>query len=165
MAIAPQATVRLKASAGLLPAGDGGGTQTANVDIDLGFASGTGVAQIDTPFKDIRTLGAGANEDLDLQALLDANGVALGYTGVRFISIEADSGNGADVRLAPAAVNGWISWIAVGSLMDVEAGGFVAAGSPRSATPYLVGAANKDLNVLNLDGANAITYTITIYGF
>lgn len=165
MAISPQATFVLDAKAGLLSAGDSGGTQDANVLIDIGFASGVGIQQFDTPFKDIRTLGAGANEDLDFQALLDANGVALGLTGVRLIVVEAAQANGADIRLAPAAVNGWDAWVAVGSLMDVEAGGHVSAGSPRSATPYLVDATHRLFNVLNLDGANAITYTITIYGF
>lgn len=165
MAISPQATAKLNATATLLPAGDYDGGQIANVLIDLAFASGTGVRQITTPFQDVRTLGAGANEDLDLQTLLDGNGAALGYTGVRLIVVQAADANGADVRLAPGAVNGWDSWIAVGSLLDVEAGGFEAAGSPLSATPLLVDATHKVLNVLNLDGANAVTYTITVYGF
>ena len=165
MAIAPQGTFKLEATAGLLSAGDGGGTQTSNVLIDISFASGAGVQQFDTPFKDVRTLGAGANEDLDLQALLDDNGAALGLTGVRLIVIEAAQANGADIRLAPGAANGWDAWLAIGTLMDVEPGGHVSAGSPRSATPYLVDGTHRLLNVLNLDGAVAVTYTITVYGF
>ncbi len=165
MAISPQATVVIDTQAGLLSSSGGDGTQDSKVLIDISFASGTGVQQITTPFDSTRTLGAGANEDLDLQALLDKNGDALNLTGVRLIVVQADQANGDDIRLAPAGANGWDAWIAVGSLMDVEAGGTVLGLSPRAASPYFVDATHRLFNVLNLDGASSIIYTVTIYGF
>jgi hypothetical protein len=163
----------IKATSGLKPATAGGGAQTSDVLVDVTFASGTGVQQFDTPFQQTRTLGAGANENIDLQTALDDNGVALGYTGVRFFMIEADQGNGADIRLSPsanAATNGWTSWMSASGatddpLADVEPGGFRAIGSARAVSPYTVSPTNKTINIENLDGANSVTYTITVWGF
>ena len=144
----------------LVPTGDNEAGSRSRVLVDEAWASGNGDRQVTTPFKDERTLAGGANEDLDLQTLLDANGDALNLTAVRAIYVSVNPGAGA-IQLSPGAANGWTSWISA-NLIVPEAGK-VCSITPL--TPLAVAGANKVLNVENLDGANATTYTIEVIGF
>jgi hypothetical protein len=95
-----------------LRTGAGFGDYDAGISVDFPnvetiIGNGTASSQFDRWFYDSRSLGAGANEDLDLQTLLDAAGVALGSAEARFLRIESDAANTNRIQYKAGAANGW----------------------------------------------------------
>lgn len=146
---------------------EGGNRSEVNVDSRLG--DGTSANQFDLVHQSTRTLGAGANEDLDLRALLDAQGTAMTtLTEIVALVIETASGNGDDIDVGPSAATGWFGanalFTLVGDNLHLKAGGTYPLVYNPTDGAYLVSGTEKSINVLNLDGAAGITYTLTILG-
>ena len=147
--------------------GDYGAGITADCpNIDTTLGEGTGSSQFDRWLYDSRSLGAGANEDLDLQTILDAAGVALGLAEVRFIRIECDSGNNGPLEYKASAATGWLGAAAwtkdVSDIMSAPPGGAIQYEGFINGS-NVVAAGSKCINIKNT-GAGAGVYRIHILG-
>jgi len=148
------------------PSGDlqGGPTGGAEVATKKTLLYGASADQIHKGWHDTRTLGAGATEDLDLQAQTDQYGVALGLAGVVALRLCADAANTAEITFEPAAANGWTAFIgAVGDIINLEPG-MVVHVECTPAADLLVDATHKVITVTNTSGAAGNTYTISLVG-
>ena len=130
------------------------------------WASGTGANQADRLFTDTRTLAASANEDLDLAGvLLDAFGSAITFVRIKALLVKAASGNTNNVKVKPAAANGWLGpFNAAADTVSVKPGGTALFVAP-DATAWPVTAATADLlNIANSGAGSSVTYDIVIVG-
>lgn len=127
------------------------------------WESGTTTRKANEVYQATRTISGSSNEDLDLTALTNAFGDALGLAEVRMIIIEAAAANGAELQVKPSASNGWTA-LQSGTTdhVKVEAGCTIALLAPVDGA-YAVSGTNKSINVANADGSNA-SYTITVLG-
>ena len=158
MALHGVATFLLKARASLAASGDYGGGQTANLDYNKQYASGTAASQGDGLLLDTRTLAGTTAEDLDLQSLLDANGAALAAVEVVCLVLTADAANGDAIWVKPSVSNGWTAWMQSGSVLTLEAGAAMSLGSTADGA-YPVSGSSKAINLDNQD-SGAATYQI-----
>lgn len=132
------------------------------------WTDGTGADQAEFQFHDERTLGTSANEVIDLadaaNALKDAYGNSMNLSAVKALIIHNKSGNGASMTVGPPASNGWVTAMAASDLITIPDGGTFCIEAPTAAG-YAVTAATGDLfTITNLDGSNALLYSITIIG-
>ena len=166
--MAVTAEVNNKITSRQTPPGDYSGgltTETGSLGIRLG--SGTGDFKINKRFMDVRTLGIGATEDLDLKTLTDDAAVALDLDEVRYLRISAAEGNAAAITVKPGAANGW-----AGAAALITDPSDILVIMPGCAVTYeafldgsnVVDATHKVINVTNGSGAATATYTITIFG-
>lgn len=150
----------------LAPNGDEGGGKIAEILVDLLFANGIGANQADGVFFDSRVLVAAANEDIDLQLILDGNGVALGAAEVVVLIIQTPATNLGNIEMNDGAATPWVSWLnSSGGVDDAQliflpGTTNILVCSPAAA--YAVAAGNKIINFLNLDGVNSNTYLLAI---
>lgn len=141
--------------------GSGG---NANVTVDHRWSNGTTANLGNTLFHDTRTVGASSNEDLDLTALTDGNGVALSNADITCIIFSAASGNGDEFQITPAAANGWTALISgTAPVLRLKAGMTIAVYAPTD--PGLaVSGSSLGINFANQDTGAGGSYTITILG-
>lgn len=163
MAVIGPTKLLIKLFSTLAVSGDYNAGPTAEFSVDEAWPTGTGARQGDTPFNDSRTLGASTNEDLDLQALLDAEGVALGLAEVCGFAIKAAEANGDDIKITPAAGTAWVSLLEVGSSLVIPPGGFAVFGCTNDPA-WAVAAGNKTFNVANQDAGGSATYQVWLIG-
>lgn len=77
---------------------------------DGSLTNGTGTGKADLVYDAVLSETASSNTNRDLIAsLLDKYGSTLSFVKVKFLRIEADSGNTNDVQFKPGASNGWIT--------------------------------------------------------
>jgi hypothetical protein len=128
------------------------------------ITSGTGVDQADLVFSDQRTLGAGANEDLDLAAALTSvYGASLTYARIKALLIKAAAANPNNLTLSRPASNGVPLFAAAGDAIIIRPGGVFAWWAP-DATAIAVTAGTGDLlNLLAGAGGNHV-YDVVIIG-
>jgi hypothetical protein len=131
-----------------------------------GWADGAGANQANRVWASRRTLGASANESLDLAAtLLDAFGVAITFARVRALIIAPNAANTNNVAVGGAAANGFLGW--VGTATDtivVRPGGLLVLVAP-DAVGYVVTPATGDLlKVANSGAGTSVTYEVAIVG-
>lgn len=166
MALSLPAQLGINFRAQLAPNGDEGGGKIAEILVDLLFANGTGANQADGVFFDSRDLVASANEDIDLQTILDGNNVALGAAEVVVLIIQTPATNLGNIQLNDTAANPWISWFASsGATDDAEMIFLPGTTNLLVCTPaaaYAVAGGNKTMNFLNLDGVNTNTYILAL---
>ena len=166
MALSPQTRIAVSLLAQLIPNGDEGGGKISQVGFDVTWASGTGTSQADDTYQDSRTLAASANEDIDLQTIVNGNGIALAAVEIAAIMIELPQANAGNLQLNDSATNPWLSWITSSGATD-DATMILAPGSIHIMVApidgsYAVSGSNKVLNFLNLDGSNSNTYKLTL---
>lgn len=130
------------------------------------LANGTGASQADIIWWDTRSVGAGANDDLDFNGTLtDAFGNTVDLLHVKGLFISSAATVAADtLSLGAEGAAEWVSWVgAAGDKIVVGAGGVFLLTSPI--TGYvMVGAASDKLRIHNDSGANAVEYTIVVWG-
>jgi hypothetical protein len=129
------------------------------------LANGTGASQADRMFSDTRTLGASANEDLDLAgSLVDAFGAVLTFVKVKALKIKASAANTNNVVVKPAAATGWLGpFNLAASSIAIPPGGEFMVLAPVNG--WAVGAGATDLlNVANSAAGTSVTYDIVIVG-
>ena len=136
----------------------------------LQLLAGTGAGQADTVFEDIRTLGASASENLDLNGtLVDRFGNTVNLLHVKVIYIVADPNNTNDVVIGGAASNGaqvgfgasTHTWaISPGEVFLVTKGN---AKNSQLGWP-IVAATGDILKVLNGGAGTGVNYSIIVIG-
>jgi len=132
----------------------------------ISLATGVAADQADLIFSDQRTLGAGANEDLDLAGVLtDPFGQTVTFAKVKMIYIFAAAANGDYIQVGGAAATQFVNWVADATdKVNVCPGGLFLLATPTLAG-YAVGAGASDfLRITNADGAAGATYDIVIIG-
>lgn len=134
----------------------------------LSLATGVAAGQADRIFFDERTLGASANEDLDLvgTTLLDVFGDAFSVLRVKALHVRALPGNANNVVVGAAAATQWAAFLGAAGTMTLRPGSDVTlkAGS-ADATCYVSAAGATDLlRVTNSAGGSSVTYQIVIIG-
>lgn len=127
------------------------------------LATGTGSGNADQAVCDTRTLGSGANEDLDLAGGISRGGYAYTFTKIKAIMIEASTANTTNVDIKTAAANGWAGPFADPSdIIEIPPGGVFLMTEPL--TGWTVTAGTGDLLNIADGGAAGVTYTITLVG-
>ena len=132
----------------------------------ISLATGVALDQADLIFSDQRTLGAGANEDLDLAGVLtDPFGIVMTFVKVKMLYVFAAAANGDYIQVGGAAATQFVNWVADPTdKVNVCPGGMLLLATPTLAA-YAVGAGATDfLRITNADGAAAATYDIVIIG-
>lgn len=129
----------------------------------LTLADGTGTNQADKLWHDQRTLTTGANENLDLAAVLaDVFGVTFTLAKIKAIVIKSADANTTELQFKSDATNGVPLFSALGDGIRIPPGGLFVWTGPQAG--IAVTAATGDLlNVANAAGASAI-YDIIIVG-
>lgn len=130
------------------------------------LASGVGADAADLMFSDQRTLGASANEDLDLAgSLVDAFGNTLTFVKIKVMMFKAAAANANNVEVGGAAATQFVNWVnAAADVLIVRPGGFFALAAP-DATAYAVGAGASDfLRVTNGAAGTSVTYDVVLIG-
>ena len=161
MALLGRADISISLFAQLAALGDAGGGASGRLDFKESMASGTAASQADGLFYDVRTLGNGAAEDLDLEAVLDVNGIALAAVEVVAFGISCAAANTDAIDLKPSAANGWTSLLQAGSVLSLAAGSVLALGSTADGA-YAVAGANKSINLENKAAGATASYTIWV---
>lgn len=162
-----QATISAAIAASLT-----GNGKFGKVAHDLGYspvialADGSGANQANKLFADSRTVAASATDSLDLNgALNDALGQSLALTRVAAIMIKAAAGNGGDLLVGPAAVNGFLGpWNAAADRNKVKPGGILLLVAPTAAGFPVVAGTGDLLNVVNSNAGASGSYDIVIVG-
>jgi hypothetical protein len=128
-------------------------------------SSGVGANQADLVFSDSRSLAAGANENLDLNALLvGAFGTTVNMVKLKALLIAAAAGNTVDLTVGRGATNGvpWLS--AVSSGVIVRPGGVQCWAAPDLAGIGVVAATADLINVAAAAGSGSQAYDVVIVG-
>lgn len=142
---------------------------SAQSSIDLNFvvalANGTGAGQASKIFSDARQLAASANEDLDLAGALVSNlGASASFAAVKAIAIRAKPTNTNDLKIGPAAANGFLGpFNAAADRLSLKPGAFhvlTATGAGWAVT----GGTGDLLNIANAAGGSPVDYDIVIIG-
>jgi hypothetical protein len=129
----------------------------------VGFANGTGLGQADLLFSDQRTLGSGANEDIDLAgALTGPLGGTLTFAKLKGLWIYSLPANTVNLTVSRPGSNGVPLFAAAGDALVLKPGnGFLF--TDNSAAGVTVTAGTGDLINL-LAGAASTVYDIVILG-
>jgi len=146
------------------PGSDYQGQAYAEIDTSVRVSTGTGKNQANLMHHDADNALAGTTaEDIDFLALLDPFETAIAaLVEICFLRIEWDSTNAGNAEIKQSAANGWTSFFKdVSDIVILEPGTALTLECWEAAA-YLVGAANKSINVNNL--GTAATYKITLIG-
>lgn len=130
--------------------------------LDLNFSNGSGNSQISNWYLGQRTVNAGANDDIDLTAILNALAVALGATKIKVFLIRIVSPDGTKVlRVGPGAVsNPWNSWIGGTNPYLLVYDWFLL---PNRYGYTVTATTGMNLRVTN-PGASSVTYDLWLIG-
>jgi hypothetical protein len=163
-------TSRFAASiAGLLTATPDLSTDQSNIVLDrsVSFLNGTLAGQADRIWKDINTLAASANTDIDLAGTLtDSFGATVTFARIKALIVSADAANTNNVVVGAAASNPWIGLLGATHTLTVRPGATVAVSvGGADLTSYAVTAGTGDLlRVANSGAGTSVTYSIAIIG-
>lgn len=132
----------------------------------IALADGSGANQANKMFADSRVIAASGTDALDLNGgLSDALGQSLTLTRVVAILVKAASGNGADLLVGPAAVNGFVGpFNAAADRVKVKPGGMMLLVAPTVAGFPVVAGTGDLLNVVNSNAGATGAYDIVIVG-
>ena len=159
--------VSLEVIARLTGAGDLGNA-SAPLDYSklIAMGDGTGLNQADVLWHDQRTLGSGANEDLDLAgSLTDLLGNAITVVDLKLVLFHVPTAGAGPITVSRPASNGVPLFGAASDSVKVMGGGAFLWVNPDATDVVTVTAGTGDLiNVLNDDGAASVTYDVIIAG-
>lgn len=128
------------------------------------WGSGTGANQADQLFSDERTLGTGANEDLDLAgSLSDAFGNTLTFARIKAVIVLAASANTTNITVSRPASNGVVLFDAASDAITLAPGALFAWVDPTATGKAVTAGTGDLLNIANSAGASG-TYTVIIIG-
>lgn len=164
--MALSATIKASIGATLTRTADFESASSAIADsLSVALTDGTGAGQADVIFKDQRTLGASATEDLDLSgSLTNIYGVTAVFARIKAILVTAATGNTNNVNVTRPASNGVPLFLAASDGISVRPGGAFLWVAP-DLTGIAVTASTGDLLTLtNSAGTTGVTYNITIIG-
>ena len=131
------------------------------------LASGTGTAQADLFWDDSRSVGVGADDDIDMAALTctDVFGAVLTFAEIRGIMIKNTSvAAGEDLAIGGGGATEWLAWVgAAGDYVVLHPDGLFLYTAPVDGSLPIVGAATDMLRITG-NGAAPIIYHIWIWG-
>jgi hypothetical protein len=142
------------------------GTTTFPLTYNKGFmlASGVGLNQADMIWSDQRTLGSGANEDIDLAGSLTSHiSGTLTLARVKGLWIYASSANTVNLTVSRPASLGAALFSAAGDALVLKPGGAFFWLDPSAAGVTITGG-STDLVVNILAGAASSVYDIVVIG-
>lgn len=127
------------------------------------LSNGTSSGQASQQWHDTRTLGASANENLDLAgSLVNAFGVTVTFTKIKLLFFRASSANTNDVQVTRASSNGFVWFLAASDGFKLQPGAWNCFFDPVGVT---VTAATGDLiTVANSAGSTSVTYDVIMVG-
>jgi len=139
----------------------------AKLEYDKSFADGTAADQADKVWHDSRTLGVGANDDLDLNALANTifgSTVTINFAKVKAILIvNTATTAGEDLTVGGAAAQEWTAWVgAAGDKVRIPADSCLLITNRKNGWTVTNGASDT-LRITNA-GTGSITYKIAILG-
>lgn len=128
------------------------------------LSNGTATGNASQVWSDTRTLSASGTENLDLAAsLVNAFGVTLTFTKLKFAFFRAAVGNTNDVQVTRPASNGVVLFMAAGDGIALSPGEWFCYFSPT--VGKTVTAATGDLfTVTNSAGTTGVTYDVILIG-
>lgn len=126
---------------------------------------GNASGQADLIFADQRTLSGGADEDLDLAAvLIDPLGAALTFAAVKVLAIIASADNADTIVVSPDATNGFDGPLGgTTPTVTIPPGGMYCVTAPGEGWA-VAGGTGDLLNVLNSDGVEDAIYDVIVIG-
>ena len=128
------------------------------------FGDGAGDNKVNAgPYHATRTLGAAANEDIDLKAILDPEGNATDFDEVALLVVHNPPSNDGDLTLSPSSSNGWPFLGGTTPTLAIPPGGTVMLTNPQAGEGVAVGASTDNINVAN-GGSASVDYTILVSG-
>ena len=132
------------------------------------YTYGNGALELDVLWHDTRTLGAGANESIDLAgSLSDGFGDTVNLANVKILIIENTSADAASsIVVGGAAGTQFDAWLGSATdLIRIEPGESKVLISRTDADGYAsTGAADDLLKILNENGGAGATYKIIVAG-
>jgi hypothetical protein len=133
--------------------------------VDKAIADGTGAAQADLSWHDIRTLAATSNDDLDLSGVLtDIFGATVAMAKLKMLYIENPTTNDGNLEIGAAGTNPIVGFFAdISDKITIKPGGFVLIASPTVAG-YAVAAGSADVLRVRNAGSVSVNYTIIAIG-
>jgi len=136
----------------------------AAIDQNLGWtiADGTGVNQANLVWSDTRTLGSGANEDLDVSGALAGLTGAKVFVKVKSILVMAAAANTVSVTVSRPAANGLPFFSAASDAVVLPPGGIFLLVNPSAAGIAVTAGTGDLINILA--GAASSVYSIVIIG-
>ena len=136
-----------------------------NYMVDHVFTNGAGANKAENLFSDKRPLALGANEELDLNGVLnDDFGAALTFTKVKGLLVR-NLGTVANIKVGGAALNGFASMFGDATdILIIPPGGMIVLVAPNAAGYGVTDTTGDLLKVENMDGANPVDYDIIIIG-
>lgn len=141
------------------------GTTAFPVNYQKGFtwASGVGLNQADMMWSDQRTLGSGANEDIDLAGVLTSHlGGTLTFVRLKMLLVFAAPTNTVNVTVSRPATNGVPFLAAAGDAFVLKPGGLFLFTDPSAAGVVVTPGTGDLINVLA--GAASSVYDILVIG-
>ncbi len=133
---------------------------------DGSLTDGTGSGKADLLYDAVLTETASSNTNRDLIAsLLDKYGSTLSFVKVKFLRIEADSGNTNDVQFKPGASNGWITGPLRTAAHTIHLGpGEAFQWESIGAGKAPVASTGDIVNFANSSSGTSVSYRLTIIG-
>lgn len=132
---------------------------------DTELSSGTGSGAVDLMYIDQRTLGASANETIDISGgITDPFGTTLNFVTVKGIFIKASTGNTNNVLFKPAASNSFLGpFNAAADQVSIPPGGCFLVTAPATGWAVTAGSGD-DIYLANSGAGSSVTYDIHIIG-
>ncbi len=137
--------------------------------VSISISDGTGANQCNEWWRDLRTVGASSNDDLDLYGVLtNGLGQTIQFTGIKvfFLAIASPDGT-KKLRIGPQGVSNtaqlWFGGVAAGNYEEVFDYTF-RTNLSGSGVGWPITSGTGDLIRVNNPGASAVTYTIWLLG-
>ena len=101
---------------------------------------------------------------MDLKTAVDAFGEALALSDVALLYVEHKAASAASgIQVSANAANGWTNLLSANAALNLRPGDFMLVAA-FTANNLAVGAANKVLDIDNVDGSNAADYVVEVWG-
>jgi hypothetical protein len=132
----------------------------------VAFTDGAGAGQANVIFADTRTLSASANESLDFSgSLTQPNGSAAVFARIKYIYVEAATGNTNNVQVTQPASNGVPGiFLAASDGVAIKPGGNFEWMSPDASGAVVTASTGDLINIANSGGTTGVTYNIVVVG-
>jgi hypothetical protein len=144
-----------------------GGVQI-ETNVDKRIISGVAAGSLDRTHAGTRTLGAGANEDINLKLLNDGEGDNIDIAELRYLEIENPASSDGALEYKAAAVDGWFGagvglTKTVACVVQIRPGTRLILDALSQDGGYTVGATTKFINITNL-GTASVQYGVKVLG-
>ena len=141
---------------------------TTSTSVAKTVLQGTLTDQMTTLFRedsaDAGTIAASGTQSVDLKTAVDAFGEALALSDVALLYVEHKAASAASgIQVSANAANGWTNLLSANAALNLRPGDFMLVAA-FTANNLAVGAANKVLDIDNVDGSNAADYVVEVWG-